>query len=784
MVTNPKNIETMKKNKIFLKMAALAVVGTMMSGCAEEINTLQTANQTVIQKISISLADNAGTRGAISSSDGTTTFLSNDKIAVIYQNTNGKTVKAESFALTSTDISDNGASATFSVEINSPLAGGYVRYIYPASMAAAETDIVPEEVPSQPTSINEMALATQDGTLETIASSLGLAVYDGTMSATATLPTGTGVELKNQLAIGKFTIKNGGGDDITNTITSLSINDGYSTYTITTTTPLSTFYVAMQPVSSSQTVKVNATDGTKNYYKSVTGNTLAANNIYAITVGYIEYLKWDAGTQALKPTPLPETYKTMTASETTWSGTYVVDQDVEIAADVTLGGDVDLIILDGKTLSVATNKVILYAEETNTLNIYGQSEGSDAGKLVVSVLGQSSSSTYGTLNIHSGIVNANSTTVTSDCDAIEVKNLNIYGGTVVAEGKVVGICVFGDLKIYGGDVTATSTGNESNYSGIYCSRDLDITGGKVYAKGGDATATTLDFGGFGIKFSGTLTIDGTADVTAIGGAGYNNSGTWTNGGDGVYGYGTTTTIDIKGGELKASSGYGKDAIYLNGNMTISGSSTKVTATGGSNGTGIHVTGKLTIYDGDVKAYGGGKGTASGSVFGLEGTINIKGGKVTVEGKNAAASSNEAGGIAITGAVYMDGGTLKATGGNGDGTGNGGHALDSRLYISGGSVEVTAGNGGSNGNGGSGIANGSEIAIVYSGGSVIAMGGSGTQEGNGIDNGGGDGSKIRNDKTSDITYYTYDGTTWDSGTSLGAGDTTPTVITAYGVKIEE
>ena len=504
-------------------------------------------------------------------------------------------------------------------------------------------------------------------------------------------------------------------------------------------------------------------------------------NAGATSADVVTYLKWDDATKALKATPLPGSYKTMTATETTWSGTYVVDQDVEIADDVTLGGDVDLIILDGKTLSLATNKKIEYLEETYTLSIFGQSEGSDAGKLQVSVLGYSTSSTYGTLNIHSGIVNA---TATEGETAIHVGRLNIYGGTVVAEGENKGFEIVGDLKIYGGDVKAIST-----FHGIYCRGDIEITGGKVYAKGGDATSTKP--GGQGIVFDPgyKLTIDGTADVTAIGGAGYNDGGTWTNGGVGVYGN-STTTIDIKGGELKVSGGYGRDAIYLSDGsvMTISGSSTKVTATGGSNGTGINTCGNLTIYDGLVKVYGGGKDASSGYAFGFSGIMTIKGGNVTVEGGDAV-SSNVNGGVAIGGELNVYGGTLKATGGNGDGTGKGGHGMAARLFISGGSVEVTGGNGGSTGRGGSGIATGDPVVVVYTGGSFIAMGGTGSQEGKGLyDSVGSTGGKIRNDKNTAITYYTYDGTSWGTtGTSIDAASSIPGTksgeITNRGVKIE-
>ena len=505
-------------------------------------------------------------------------------------------------------------------------------------------------------------------------------------------------------------------------------------------------------------------------------------NAGATSADVVTYLKWDDATKALKATPLPGSYKTMTATETTWSGTYVVDQDVEIADDVTLGGDVDLIILDGKTLSLATNKKIEYLEETYTLSIFGQSEGSDAGKLQVSVLGYSTSSTYGTLNIHSGIVNA---TATEGETAIHVGRLNIYGGTVVAEGENKGFEIVGDLKIYGGDVKATTTVT----NGIDCDGDIEITGGKVYAKGGDATSTKP--GGQGIVFDPgyKLTIDGTADVTAIGGAGYNDGGTWTNGGVGIYGS-STTTIDIKGGELKVSGGYGRDAIYLSDGsvMTISGSSTKVTATGGSNGTGINTCGNLTIYDGLVKVYGGGKDASSGYAFGFSGIMTIKGGNVTVEGGDAV-SSNVNGGVAIGGELNVYGGTLKATGGNGDGTGKGGHGMAARLFISGGSVEVTGGNGGSTGRGGSGIATGDPVVVVYTGGSFIAMGGTGSQEGKGLyDSVGSTGGKIRNDKNTAITYYTYDGTSWGTtGTSIDAASSIPGTksgeITNRGVKIE-
>ena len=270
----------MKKTKIFLKMAALAVMGTMMSGCAEEIETLQPANQSAVQKITISLADDAGTRGTIAS-DGKTSFSAGDQIAVIYQNTDGKTLKAVSAALTSADLTDEGASATFTVELNSPKAETKVRYIYPASMAAAT--LAEDASPDAAATVNTTGLATQDGTLATIASDLGLSVYDGTMSATATLPTGSGVILENQLAIVKLnSIKITADTELRSEIASLTVADGTNTYTINRTAEDAPIFVAMLPTSGD--ITFSTINNGYGYTNTATGKTLAKNKIYPINL--------------------------------------------------------------------------------------------------------------------------------------------------------------------------------------------------------------------------------------------------------------------------------------------------------------------------------------------------------------------------------------------------------------------------------------------------------------------------------------------------------------------
>lgn len=272
----------MKLNKIFLSMAALAFLGAMTVGCsgddlaAETPQLPNTTNGTVVTKVTVSLDEHASTR--MLDPTGLKTFEEGDKIAVIYTNTAGVTVKAESDPLQATDLHDAKKTASFSVTLTNPQANTPVRYIYPAAMAA---DDVSATTPDNDATIKWTNLATQDGDFAFISEYVDLAVFDGTMTAQSNLPkTAT---LENQLTVGAFTIKNSGGTDITNTVTSLTISDGTNTYNVSPST-LSTIYVAMKPISDTQTVVVQATDGTAHYVKTVTGKTLAKNNITPVNV--------------------------------------------------------------------------------------------------------------------------------------------------------------------------------------------------------------------------------------------------------------------------------------------------------------------------------------------------------------------------------------------------------------------------------------------------------------------------------------------------------------------
>lgn len=269
-------------------MAALVLVCAMTAGCSSDDNLakieitqpeIDNGNQTAVYTITVNLDEAGGTR-ALNPTTGVKTFSEDDQIALIYKdNATGQLAKLVSNALTDADIASDGKSATFSFNSTPiPVSDSKVRYIYPASMAATT---LPTDVDSDNDgTVDYSALGTQDGTAASLAK-VDLGIYDGTASGTV-LP--TSFTLVNPLTIGAFTIKNNATDgDITNTINKLTISDGTNTYTVNPST-LSTIYVAMKPISDTQTVVIQATDGTTHYVKTVTGKVLAKNNITPVNV--------------------------------------------------------------------------------------------------------------------------------------------------------------------------------------------------------------------------------------------------------------------------------------------------------------------------------------------------------------------------------------------------------------------------------------------------------------------------------------------------------------------
>ena len=252
----------------YLSIAALVAVGAIMMGCNKlDVVTEQTQQEeepvisnTVTLTTTVSL--DAATKAL--TADGEKTFAEGEQIALVYKNTSSETVVAVSEAL---PAGDYGKSATFTFELTDPDKAQNVTYIYPAAMAKADG------------TVNYDALATQNGTLATLSSTLDLATYSAAWNA-GSLPAAT---LENQLAILALTLKNStGSSDLTSTITGVTLSDGTKTYNVAREAVAGPIYVAIYPTADA-TIMVTATDGTKNYTKTLTGKTYAKGNGYSVS---------------------------------------------------------------------------------------------------------------------------------------------------------------------------------------------------------------------------------------------------------------------------------------------------------------------------------------------------------------------------------------------------------------------------------------------------------------------------------------------------------------------
>ena len=261
----------MKKTMRYLSMAALALVGAMMTGCSNEEDFQQPENKSNIVTVTTTVSL-AGDETRAVTAAGIKTFAVGDRVALKYWNTgiggSGQWDKALSQVLTAEDISADGKTATLTFTLSNPEAGGAIQYVYPAAMADSY---------GQPDYSN---LSAQDGTLTTLSSSLDLATYSGNLVGTA-LP--ANVALTNELAILAITLKNSdGSSNITSSITGMTLSDGTNNYTVSRSAAADPIYVAILPTTSAN-IDITATDGTKNYTKSLTGKTYEASNGYNVS---------------------------------------------------------------------------------------------------------------------------------------------------------------------------------------------------------------------------------------------------------------------------------------------------------------------------------------------------------------------------------------------------------------------------------------------------------------------------------------------------------------------
>lgn len=247
-------------------MAALTLAAVATTGCSKDDEHIESTGKVVVSTTTVSLAD--GTKAL--NSQGEKTFSTGDEVAVVYENTSGTLVKA-TVTLAEADISNGGKTASITVSMTDPKTDGDVRIIYPAAMATAAGEV------------NYAALANQDGKLTTIARSLDLALYEGSLNGSKLpdIPT-----LDNPLAVCEFQIKNTtGSTDLTPSVTMLYITDGTNSYYLSGLSDLSSIWVVMKPVASGATLTFHAAAGTTRYVKEISGKTLAAGNMYHVAVG-------------------------------------------------------------------------------------------------------------------------------------------------------------------------------------------------------------------------------------------------------------------------------------------------------------------------------------------------------------------------------------------------------------------------------------------------------------------------------------------------------------------
>ena len=170
-------------------ISLIALLGTGLVACSRLEKEVLPADDVVMQIATVGFG-NPATRAL--TDGGVKTFAPNDKIAVFYTNTSEEVVKVESAPLRAACISADGKSAGFDVALTNPKPGGYLNYIYPAAIAGATANS-----PDMDKLCNQ-----QDGTLETISSTMDYASYVGTLSQDGKLP--ESATLENPLAICKF----------------------------------------------------------------------------------------------------------------------------------------------------------------------------------------------------------------------------------------------------------------------------------------------------------------------------------------------------------------------------------------------------------------------------------------------------------------------------------------------------------------------------------------------------------------------------------------------------
>ena len=221
------------------------------------------------------------------------------------------------------------------------------------------------------------------------------------------------------------------------------------------------------------------------------------------------------------------------------AGWYVVNSDISYTGTVALGGNVNIILADGKTMSVGTENERI--SDGSCIRGYNYA---------LAIYGQSAQT--GTLNAYNS----------SNSDAVYVKSYAQHGGNVTIDNSKEIKAIF----LYNGDLTLTrgSLTANTNDRAIYLanSHTINISGGTLTATGyttisGTNNATVLTMTGGTVNATGKCAIDGNVTMTGgnltATGSSYGIKGTinlgWTSASDRIYASSYDGTVNIAYGQV-------------------------------------------------------------------------------------------------------------------------------------------------------------------------------------------------------------------------------------------
>ena len=260
-------------------------------------------------------------------------------------------------------------------------------------------------------------------------------------------------------------------------------------------------------------------------------------------------------------------YTLLSAQTELISGWYVVAGDTQIDTRITVTGDVNIILMDGVTLTAYRG---INVGEGSSLTIWAQcdatEDGSPAGALVAylgnndsdAAIGGNYEQKGGTITINGGFITAGSSKHGAGIGGGDGKDGGttvIHGGSVLASSEYGAGIGGGDsggggnITVTGGAVTAIgSTGGAGIGGGDGGDGgNITITGGTITAEG----ALGAGIGGGNCGAGGTVIITG-GTVTATGAP--NGANTYSGAGIGGGSWGSGGDVTISGGTVTAIAG--------------------------------------------------------------------------------------------------------------------------------------------------------------------------------------------------------------------------------------